>query len=225
MKRIARCLGLSVVLAAMTAAPAWSSSLSVAGPNPPSPHDLDGPTLVTPPQPSDPTSGSAALVPVMATDTQAGQSSGLDAAATAGNLDDFSFVIVASERARRGAHAARAALPQLKNPDLKRIAENLLNDHDHANAKLASVALARNWPVTSASHSRPTPSRVEPALTAFDAHFDSKWTADMIAANEESKALYGAQAQGDEDTDLRRLAREILPTIEHHLVELRRLQK
>ena len=38
-------------------------------------------------------------------------------------------------------------------------------------------------------------------------------------------ALYSAQAQGGEDPDLRKYARETLSTIQKHLAELRRLQK
>jgi putative membrane protein len=47
----------------------------------------------------------------------------------------------------------------------------------------------------------------------------------MIAGHERSVALYRAQAQAGEDPDLRRYARDMLPTIEHHLEELRSLQK
>ena len=47
----------------------------------------------------------------------------------------------------------------------------------------------------------------------------------MIAGHERSVALYRAQAQGGEDQDLRKFARDALPTIEHHLEELKRLQK
>ena len=39
----------------------------------------------------------------------------------------------------------------------------------------------------------------------------------MIAGHERSVALYRAQAQGGEDQDLRKYARDTLPTIEHHL--------
>ena len=47
----------------------------------------------------------------------------------------------------------------------------------------------------------------------------------MIAGHERSVALYRAQAQGGEDQELRNYARETLPTIEHHLTQLRSLQK
>jgi putative membrane protein len=47
----------------------------------------------------------------------------------------------------------------------------------------------------------------------------------MIAGHEHSLALYRAQAQAGEDKDLRKFARDTLPTIEHHLAELKSVQK
>jgi putative membrane protein len=47
----------------------------------------------------------------------------------------------------------------------------------------------------------------------------------MITSQERSVALFSAQAQGGEDPELRKYARDTLPTIKHHLAELRRLQK
>ena len=47
----------------------------------------------------------------------------------------------------------------------------------------------------------------------------------MIAGHERSVALYRAQAKAGEDQDLRKFARDTLPTIEQHLAELKRLQK
>jgi hypothetical protein len=37
--------------------------------------------------------------------------------------------------------------------------------------------------------------------------------------------MYRAQAQSGEDQELRKYARDTLPTIERHLAELKRLQK
>jgi putative membrane protein len=47
----------------------------------------------------------------------------------------------------------------------------------------------------------------------------------MISAHVRSLALYSAQARDGEDKDLREYARDTLPTLRHHLAELRRLQK
>lgn len=169
--------------------------------------------------------GSATLVPLMAADVPASQLSTVDASTpTSGGavgkpLDDISFVARATESGRKEMNSARNALPQLTNPDLKRMAEMLVADHGSANAKLAKIAEQKMWPVP-APQAHDTP----PAGTASH-DFDSKWTAEMIAAHERSVALYSAQAQGGEDSDLRKYARETLPTIQHHLAELRRLQK
>jgi putative membrane protein len=64
-----------------------------------------------------------------------------------------------------------------------------------------------------------------PAAGTASSDFDSKWTAEMIAAHERSVALYRAQAQAGEDRDLRKYAADTLPTIEQHLAALKSLQK
>ena len=169
--------------------------------------------------------GSSLLVPLMAADGQATRPATVDtpptatSAATGKPVDDVTFVKRATESGRKEVAAARDALPQLKNPELKRIAEMLVQDHGSANAKLSKIAEAKGWPVPAPQAAPPPP--------AGDASgdFEQKWTAEMIAGHERSVALYRAQAQGGEDQDLRKYARDTLPTIEHHLAELRRLQK
>ena len=220
MNRLTRC----IVIAGFAAAPpSFGVALPTTGPA------QNLPTLGATPvgmQVADTvTAGSATLVPLMAADLPASQASTVDASAPTGGgavgkpIDDISFVARATESGRKEMNSARNALPQLTNPDLKRMAEKLVADHGNANAKLAKLAEQKMWPLP-APQSHQTP----PAGTASP-DFDSKWTAEMIAAHERSVALYSAQAQGGEDTDLRKYARETLPTIQHHLAELRRLQK
>jgi putative membrane protein len=171
------------------------------------------------------TAGSASLVPLMAVEMEANHASYVDAPANKGGgtaadpVDDLAFVKMATESGRKEVASARDALPQLKRPELKRIAEMLLADHSGANERLAKIAEAKGWPVP-APQSAPAPS----AGTA-SGDFDSKWTTEMIAGHERSVTLYTAQSQGGEDKDLRKYAHDTLPTIERHLTELRSLQK
>jgi putative membrane protein len=170
------------------------------------------------------TAGSAALVPVVATDAQASHVSPVDAPADGGApagkpVDDIQFVRQATESGRNEVQAARDALPQLKKPELKEIAEMLASDHASANEKLAKIAETKGWPVPG-----PRAPAAPPSGTAV-ANFDAKWTAEMIAGHEKSVALYRAQATAGEDKDLRKYATETLPTIERHLAQLRSLQK
>ncbi|MEO8017498.1 MAG: DUF4142 domain-containing protein [Pseudomonadota bacterium] len=212
---------LAILGVAMTA-PAWAVSLPVAVPAA-VPIDTDvTPAALNPAQ--NWTAGSASLVPVMAIEMEANHASYVDAAANGGggevaNPDDLSFVKKASENGRKEVNSARDALPQLKQPELKRIAEMLVADHSGANARLAKIAQAKGWPVAAAQPAAPPPSGTA------SGNFDATWTAEMIAGHERSIELYRAQAQNGEDKDLRKYATDTLPTIEHHLAELRRLQK
>jgi putative membrane protein len=215
-----------IVAGLVVATPAWAVSLTATSPAQPMPVSVDA----TAPQPmetwtaSPTTGGSASLVPLMAADMQAGHAASIQAPADAAGgavgkpVDDVAFVRQATESGRKEMAAARDALPQLKNPGLKRIAEMLVSDHGAANAKLSKIAEAKGWPL-------PAPQAATPPAAGASTDFDAKWTADMIAGHEKSVALYRAQAQGGEDKDLRKYAQDTLPVIEHHLAELRSLQK
>jgi putative membrane protein len=156
--------------------------------------------------------GSASLVPLMASEAQAGGTTGEP-------VDDIAFVKQATESGRKEVAAARDALPQLKQPELKRIAEMLVADHSGANSRLSKIAEAKGWPVPAPQAAPPPPSGTA------SSDFDAKWIAEMIAGHERSIALYRAQARAGEDEELREYARATLPTIERHLAELRKLQK
>ena len=204
-------------------APAFAVSLSSTinpQPVPPDNRDVAAPLAI-----ESLSTGSATLVPLMAADVQATRATPVDEPATTTGtavgkpVDAVTFVKRATESGRKEVAAARDALPQLKAPELKRIAEMLVQDHGSANARLSKIAETKGWPIPAPQSAAPPP-----AGTA-SGDFDQKWTAEMIAGHERSVALYRAQAQGGEDQDLRKYAHDTLPTIEHHLAELRRMQK
>lgn len=205
----------TALLIAATSAPALAASLASTSPAQPMPDYLLAENNTPGPEPLDSwTAGSAALVPVNAAPGAAETTGG-----GGKSVDDVSFVKKATENGRKEVAAARDALPQLKNPELKRIAEMLVNDHGSSNEKLARIADTKGWPVPA-----PQPAAAPPT-GATSGDFDARWTADMIAGHERSIALYRAQAQDGQDADLRNYARDTLPTIEHHLHELRSTQK
>jgi putative membrane protein len=215
--------GLLAVAIALTA-PAWAVSLSqVDDAQPPPRSDVNTAALAAA---ESWTAGSASLVPLMAADMQANRSSTIDAPAERGGapaigkpLDDIAFVRVATENGRKEADSARDALPRLKAPELRRIAESLVTEHDRANARLSQLAEAKQWPV-------PPPSLpAAPPVGSASSDFDARWTAEMIAGHERSVDMYRAQASGGEDKELRKYARDTLPAIEQHLTQLKGLQK
>jgi putative membrane protein len=214
----------SAVIAVATTAPAWAVSLSTIDTAQPLPDSAANPAALAADRWAP---GSASLVPLMAAEMQANPSASNDSStaeaagmpAVGKPLSDIAFVRVATENGRKEINAAREALPQLKTPELKRIAEMLVSDHNDANARLSQIAEAKQWPVP------PPAAPAAPPSGSASSDFDAKWTADMIAGHERSVALYRAQATGGEDKDLRKYARETLPTIEQHLAQLKSLQK
>jgi len=216
-------------LGVLCGAPVWAMSLSTMETAPPIPVSVT-PASVNPTELAADdigAAGSSTLVPLMAADTQARTVAARTVDSSAGGgtpvgkpIDDMQFVKQATEGGRKEIHAAQEALPQLKDPDLRHIAEMLVNDHGGANERLARLAEAKGWPVPGPA----APESAPPTGTA-SSDFDAKFTAEMIAGHERSVALYRAQAAGGEDKDLRKYAKDTLPTIEKHLAELRRLQK
>lgn len=215
-------LNLLTAIGLTVAAPVWAVSLPTTGGSPAN-DTLISPVSLAPAEGW--AAGSASLVPLMAADMQANQTATVEAPATgeggaAGKpIDDITFVKQATEGGRKEVDSAREAIPQLQQPELIRIAEMLVNDHSGANSRLAKIAEAKGWPMPPRA-----PAGAPPSGTS-SSNFDATWTAEMIAGHERSVALYRAQAQGGEDRDLRKYARDTLPTIEKHLEELRRLQK
>jgi putative membrane protein len=212
----------TALLGTLTILPAGAVSLDATGPSQPLPEGA--PNVAAPLAIETWSAGSAALVPMMAVETPARETPAVDAPAntltgSVGKpLDDLAFVRQATESGRKEMAAARDALPQLRNPELRRLAEMLANDHGAANAKLAQLAESKGWPVPAAAPDAPPPGDAR-------GDFDAQWTADMLAGHERSMALYRAEAKSGEDPDLRQFAHDTLPTIEHHLAALRNLQK
>jgi putative membrane protein len=220
---LCKSFGAALVMAGLAAAPASAASLAATNPVEPLPEG--GVSANAPLSIENWSAGSASLVPLMASDMPSSQVTRVESPEDAAGgavgkpIDDVAFVKQATESGRKEVAAAREALPQLKNPELKRIAEMLVSDHGNANARLSKIAESKGWPV-------PAPQAATTAASGTAvSNFDAKWTADMIAGHERSVALYRAQAQSGEDKDLRKYASDTLPTIEHHLAELRSLQK
>jgi len=206
-------------LLSSAAAPVWAVSLSATGTAQPLPEASIAPASSI----ETVAAGSATLVPIVATDLEARQLATVDAPATGGAvgkpIDDIQFVKKATESGRKEINSAREALPQLQSAELKQIAEMLVSDHSKATERLSHLAETKGWPVPGAAPQAPPPTGTATS------DFDAKWTADMIAGHERSVAMYRAQAQGGEDNDLRKYARDTLPTIERHLAQLKSLQK
>jgi putative membrane protein len=135
-------------------------------------------------------------------------------AVTAKTISDQTFVREASAAGLAEVRDARKALQMAKRDEVRQAAQQILTDHEAANARLTALAGQKNLPVATA----PAPS---PAAKGGD--FDSAYVAAQIEAHEKAIALFKGQVQNGRDNDLRAFAAETLPTLEKHLAMMRGL--
>jgi putative membrane protein len=136
--------------------------------------------------------------------------------AAAKTTSDQNFVREASAAGLAEVADAQKALKMAKRDDVRRAAEQLLNDHQAANAKLKTLAEKKNLPLASAPKQAPPP----PA-----GDFDSGYIASQVKAHQDAVALFKAEAEGGRDNDLREFAASTLPTLEQHLAMMQSLKK
>jgi putative membrane protein len=132
-------------------------------------------------------------------------------------MSDPTFVQKASAAGLAEVRDAQKALQMAQRDDVRRAAQQLLNDHQAANAKLKTLAEKKNLPLSA------SPAPAPPAPTAGD--FDSHYVASQVKAHQAAVALFKSEADDGRDNDLREFAAETLPTLEKHLAMMQSLNK
>jgi putative membrane protein len=115
---------------------------------------------------------------------------------------------------------ARIAVTRTQSPEVRQFAQQMLTDHRQIATNLDDFALQRgyvvNWSVS--SEQQATINRLQ---SIDQASFDNAYMQEMVRAHENTVALLRAQSNGG--TATASLARETLPTAEHHLQMAREL--
>jgi putative membrane protein len=132
-------------------------------------------------------------------------------------MSDQTFVQKASAAGLAEVRDAQKALQTAQRDDVRRAAQQLLNDHQAANAKLKTLAEKKNLPLST------SPAPAPPAPTAGD--FDSHYVSSQVKAHQAAVALFKSEVDGGRDNDLKEFAAETLPTLEKHLTMMESLNK
>lgn len=116
---------------------------------------------------------------------------------------------------------ARIAVTKAQSPEVRSFAQQMLNDHRQIATNIDNFALQRgytvNWSIT------PEQQATIDRLQALDgAAFDSAYMDEMVRAHQNTAAML--QAQSNSGTETATLARETLPTVEHHLMMARDIE-
>jgi putative membrane protein len=124
------------------------------------------------------------------------------------------FVTKATQAGMTEVELGKIALRKSTNPDVRKFAQRMVDDHSKAGAELASIARSSNLKV---------PTKLDTAHAATvqamhdksDADFDVAYAKDMMADHKQALALF-QQAQSLPDKQLAEFATRTLPTLEEH---------
>lgn len=145
-------------------------------------------------------------------------------AAMARTMRSETFVTKAATAGMAEVSLGQLALDRSSNEDVKRFAQQMIDDHGAAGAELKQLATEDHLAVPDA----PTP--VQKAAgdslgRQAGAAFDRRYATQMVKDHEEAVALF---RKASTDTklrpNLRTFAQKTLPTLEHHLEEAKQLQ-
>jgi putative membrane protein len=113
---------------------------------------------------------------------------------------------------------ARIAVTKAEAPEVRSFAQQMLNDHRQIATNIDNFALQRgyvvNWTIT------PEQQATIDRLNALSgAAFDDAYMQEMVSAHQKTVSML--QAQSSSGTETATLARDTLPTVEHHLMMAR----
>lgn len=106
---------------------------------------------------------------------------------------------------------SRVAAARTSNPDVRRFAQSMIDDHDRANEELSSLAAARGISLPAKD---PHPDKWE-KRDAKD--FDKDYLEKMISDHEEVVKLFAKHAKDGDDAEAVTFARKHLPRMQAHL--------
>jgi putative membrane protein len=124
---------------------------------------------------------------------------------------DRTFMEKAARASMSGVAISRVAATRTSNPEVRRFAQNLINDHEEAFEQLS--ALATNLGVSLPAKD-PRPERWEKRDAK---NFDREYLEEMIDEHEEVVKLFAEHAKDGEDATTVAYARKHLPKLQQHL--------
>jgi putative membrane protein len=129
-------------------------------------------------------------------------------------LNASTFVTKATEAGMTEVELGRLALRRSLNPDIRKFAQRMVDDHGKAGAELAGIARSSNLKVPTkldAAHAE----MVQAMNDKSDADFDNAYIKDMELDHQQALALFH-QAASLPDNQLAQFATRTLPTLEEH---------
>ncbi|MQG94736.1 DUF4142 domain-containing protein [Pseudomonas sp. MN1F] len=140
--------------------------------------------------------------------------------AVAATSDDF--VEAATESGIAETVTGNLALEKSQNAEIKTFAQQMVTDHTKANQKLGDIA--RKLDISVPNEAALTDKVKKMILEWRDESFDKSYVNNQVEAHEKAVELFKKEAASSDKPELKAFASETLPTLEHHLEQVKALQ-
>jgi putative membrane protein len=142
--------------------------------------------------------------------------------AAAAQADDASFYTKAAQGGMAEVMAGKLAATKAVNGAVRDFGAMMVKDHTAANKKLADIAKAKGVTLPQTAGEEHL-AQYKSLQSEQGTRFDAAYMAHQVKAHEETVELLKSEIASGQDTEARAFAQEILPTVEAHLREARRL--
>lgn len=135
------------------------------------------------------------------------------------NHTDRKFVDKVAESGREEVAISRVAVERSTNPDVKRFAQMMIDDHSRANEELLTLAAARG--ITLKDKDAHADKWAKKDAKDFDRDYIKK----MVEDHKDTIDLFTKESKSGADTELVEFSRKTLSKLEHHLQEADELRR
>jgi len=119
--------------------------------------------------------------------------------------------------------SSQLALQKTDNADVKQFAQQMINDHSKAGAKLAGITKDDNMPAPPTQLDSKHKKIMGSLQEKSGASFDSAYIQAQTKAHHEAVNLFSKYGRNGENPDLKQFASTTLPTLQNHLQHVERL--
>lgn len=136
---------------------------------------------------------------------------------------DAKFVQQAAMAGNAEVKMGQLAVEKATNDDVKKFAQQMIDDHTKANDELKTAAQQKNMDVPTDLGKHQKDYDKLSAMSGSD--FDKAYVDSQVKAHKEVVAMFQKQSEKGDDADLKAWAAQKLPTLQMHLQHAQDLQK
>jgi putative membrane protein len=134
------------------------------------------------------------------------------------NLTDEKFAQMATEAGQKEVNLGNIALERAENPQVKKFAQRMVDDHTKANKELLDILNRKNAAVAApADKPKQHEKVVEKMAELRGTQFDRAFMRHILQDHRKAVALFAAEAKSGQDPALKEFAEKTLPTLKEHL--------